>query len=395
MISHKQLFLNNLAQTSDNPMLLEIVKAEGVYLYDPKGKDYIDLISGISVCNLGHSHPKIVEAVQKQAASYMHLMVYGEFVQAPQVLFAEKLISMLPENFENVYVVNSGSEATEGALKLAKRYTGKRKIVACKNAYHGSTHGALSVMGDENFKRPFRPLLPEVYFIEFNNMYDLSTIDNDTACVIIEPIQGEAGIVLPNEGYLKALREKCNETGALLIFDEVQTAFGRTGKMFAFQHYNVIPDIINFAKGIGGGMPIGAFASSRKIMSAFMNNPVLGHITTFGGHPVSCAAALALLTELESNPELIELAQEKGNIFKSLLKHDQILSVHGIGLFLAITIKNPEKKFDIIFEAMKQGVILDPFLFKEDGIRISAPLIITEAQIIEACNRIIKTLDNI
>lgn len=395
MLSQKQLFLKHIAQTSDNPMLLEIERAKGVYMYGPNGKEYIDLISGISVCNLGHSHPAIVETVKTQAEKYMHLMVYGEFVQSPQVRFAETLTNMLPDNFENVYIVNSGSEATEGALKLAKRYTGRKKIISYKDAYHGSTHGALSIIGREEYKRPYRPLLPEVYSIEFNNFDDLTEIDTDTACVIIEPIQGEAGVVIPENDYLRVLRKRCDEVGALLIFDEVQTGFGRTGKMFAFEHFGVLPDIINFAKGIGGGMPIGAFASSQEIMSVFMNNPVLGHITTFGGHPVSCAAANALLKELNNNPQLITDAPRKGELFKSLLQHEMIESIHGIGLFLAITLKDSAKIFDVIFEAMNKGVILDPFLFKEDGIRISAPLIINDNQIKEACSRILRTLDSV
>ncbi|MEO6148771.1 MAG: aspartate aminotransferase family protein, partial [Mucilaginibacter sp.] len=286
----RQLFLANNAQTTNFPLLLEIERSEGVYMYDSEGKAYMDLISGIGVSNLGHSHPAVIEAIKDQVDKYMHLMVYGEYVQTPQVRFAEKLVSILPENLQSVYFVNSGTEAVEGALKLAKRFTGRSKIIACHNAYHGSTHGALSVMGNDEFKRGYGPLLPEVEFIRFDNIHDLEHITRETACVIIETIQGEAGIHVPEIQYMQALRRRCSKTGTLLILDEIQAGMGRTGKLFAFEHYGIVPDILLLAKALGGGMPVGAFISSTEIMGALKDNPILGHITTFGGHPVCCAA---------------------------------------------------------------------------------------------------------
>jgi len=395
MITNRQLFLQHIGQTSESPMLLEVEKAKGAILYTSEGNECIDLISGISVCNLGHCHPKVVEAIQKQAAEYMHLMVYGEFVQTPQVKLAEKLCSILPQHLNNVFFVNSGSEATEGALKLAKRFTGRSEIVSFKNAYHGSTHGALSIIGSEEYKQNFRPLCPGTRQLEFNNILQLQEITKQTACVIIEPIQGEAGIVEADHEYLTHLRKRCDEVGALLIFDEVQTAFGRTGKMFGFEHYNIYPDIINFAKGFGGGMPLGAFVSSKEIMDSFTSNPMLGHITTFGGHPVCCAAGLASLTELIENTELIETAQAKGELFKKRLKHNMIKSVHGKGLFLSVTLHDKNRVYDIVMQCLKDGVLIDYFLFCEDSFRISAPLIISEKQIEKACAIILNAFEEI
>lgn len=392
MFSERQLFLNFLAQTSDFPLLLEFEKAKGIYLYDISGKSYIDLISGISVSNLGHSNQRIIDAVKTQLDKHMHLMVYGEYVQSPQTKYAKKLTSVLPEQLKNVYLVNSGSEAIEGALKLAKRYTGKQKIFSFKNAYHGSSHGALSIMGNENFKQAFRPLLPEVYHINFNSFEDLALIDDKTACVIVEPIQAEAGIIKPNEGFLQAIRQKCDEAGALLIFDEVQTGMGRTGSLFAFEKYNVIPDILVLAKGIGGGMPLGAFVSSKEIMSVFKNNPILGHITTFGGHPVSCAAALeALNIILEEN--LIAEVEAKSSLFVKNIKHKAIKEIRTAGMMIAIELENFEMVQKVVKHSIESGVIIDWFLFCDNSIRIAPPLIITNEEILKACEVINKAIE--
>ena len=363
MISQRQLFLEHVGQTSDFPLQLEIERAQGIYMFDRNDKSYIDLISGVSVSNLGHVHPKVVNAIKKQAEKYMHLMVYGEYIQTPQVEFAKKLTDLLPEKLNSVYFVNSGSEAIEGALKLAKRYTGRSEMISFKNAYHGSTHGALSVMGNEEFKNSFRPLLPDVNFINFNSIDDLKLISEKTACVLIEPIQGEAGIRLPKDSYLKKLRKKCDETGTLLIFDEIQTGFGRTGNLFAFQEYDVIPDIITIAKGMGGGMPIGAFVSSNDIMSSFKTNPILGHITTFGGHPVSCAAACASL-DVIINENIIEKVKSKGQLFKKHLNHPEIKEIRGIGLFMAVELRDFSQVKEVIigpeFMSVVTGLIRGP-----------------------------------
>src|SRR5690606_27939009 len=295
MISNRELFLKNTAQTSESPRLIEIEKAEGSYLYGPQGQKYLDLVSGFNVSNIGHRHPKVIQAIQGQLDKYLHVTVYGEFVQAPQVQFATKLLENLPSSFGSVYLTNSGAEAVEGSMKIAKRYTGRRQIIAAKNAYHGSTQGALSLIGGTQYQEAYAPLLPEIDFIEYNNLLDLDTITEKTAAVIVEAIQGEAGVRVPMAAYMQALRARCTAVGALLIFDEIQTGFGRTGKLFAFEHFDVVPDILMLAKGIGGGMPLGAFVAPKHIMDVIKANPMLGHITTFGGHPVSCAAALASL----------------------------------------------------------------------------------------------------
>jgi acetylornithine/succinyldiaminopimelate/putrescine aminotransferase len=394
IITNRQLFLQNLAQTSNTPLLLEIEKAEGIYLYDVYGKKYFDLISGISVSNVGHRHPKVVEAIKQQLDNYMHLMVYGEYIQSPQVKYAELLTKQLPENLSSVYFTNSGSEANEGALKLAKRVTGRSEIISFKNAYHGSTHGALSIMGNEYFKQAFRPLLPDIKFIEFNNEYDLNLISEKTACVIVEPIQGEAGVICPNNNYLQKLRKKCTKTGTLLIFDEVQTGFGRTGHLFAFQKYNVIPDILTIAKGMGGGMPIGAFISSKEIMNNLSFNPVLGHITTFGGHPVSAAAALASL-EILLEENLIEKVEEKSLLFKKELNHKLIKKISGEGLLLSIDFENEILVQNLIQEGIKDGYITDWFLFDAKKCRLAPPLTITTDEIYTACKLINYSLNKI
>ena len=392
MISQRQLFLNYVGQTSDFPLKLEIERAEGIYMYDKSGKPYIDLIAGVSVSNIGHLHPKVVKAVQEQAEKYMHLMVYGEYVQSPQVEFATKLSKLLPQNLNTTYFVNSGSEAIEGALKLAKRYTGRSEIIAYKNAYHGSSHGALSVMGNEEFKNSFRPLLPDIKFIDFNDIDSLEQITKRTACVIVEPIQGEAGIRLPEKNYLQRLHEKCKKEGALLIFDEIQTGFGRTGELFASIKYNVIPDIMTIAKGMGGGMPIGAFVSSNEIMSGFKTNPILGHITTFGGHPVSCAAACASLDVL-LDEGIIKNVESKGELFRTLLNHDEIREIRGTGLFLAVELKNFIQVKKVIDIAMKNELITDWFLFHDSAFRIAPPLTITEEEIEKSCRILNKSIE--
>ncbi len=391
-MNERQLFFQHIGQTSDSPMALEIERAEGIYLYDTTGKRYIDLISGVSVSNVGHRNPKVVQAVKNQLDKYMHLMVYGEYIQSPQVQLAKLLTEVLPKNLNSVYLVNSGSEANEGALKLAKRYTRRSEIVAFKNAYHGSTHGALSIMGQEDFKNSFRPLLPDVRFLEFNNELDLEQISRRTACVIVEPIQAEAGIILPENHFLRKLRKKCTEMGALLIFDEIQVGFGRTGSLFAFEQFNVVPDILTLAKGLGGGMPIGAFVADKEIMDSFKTNPILGHITTFGGHPVSAAAALASLEFILEN-RLVESVVEKGDLFRKNLNHNAIKSIRGVGLFLAIELENFDKVLQTLKNSIELGVVFDWFIFCDNYFRIAPPLIITEDEIIETCEILKKALD--
>jgi len=392
MLTQRQLFFNHLAQTSETPLALEIEKAEGLYLTDVSGKRYMDLISGISVSNVGHRHPKVLAAIQTQLDKYMHLMVYGEYIQAPQVQLAKLLAEHLPENLSSVYFVNSGSEAIEGAMKLAKRFTGRTEIISFKNGYHGSTQGSLSIMGNEEFKNAFRPLLPDTKQIEYNNIADLKQITDRTACVIVETVQGEAGAITPQFDFLKKLRERCNETGAMLIADEVQCGFGRTGKLFAFEQYDFIPDIICLAKGMGGGMPIGAFISSVEIMRSFTNNPILGHITTFGGHPVCCAASIATLTVLLEE-KLIEQVEQKEKLFRSLLQHPKIKSINGKGLLLGVEFENYEQNKIIIDKCIQKGVITDWFLFNSHSMRIAPPLTITEEEITKACEIILQCID--
>ena len=391
-LSHRQLFLNNLAQTTDFPLLLEIEFAEGIFLFDKEGKKCMDLISGIGVSNVGHRHPRIVEAIKNQVDKYLHLMVYGEFVQSPQVEAAKKILSTLPSNLNNIYFTNSGSEAVEGAMKLAKRYTGRSEIISFDNAYHGSTQGSLSVSGSENFKNAFRPLLPAIKKINFNSFDNLSAITHQTAAVIIETIQGEAGIKLPENNFLKQLRDICSEKGALLILDEIQTGFGRTGKFWAFEHYNIIPDILLCAKGMGGGMPIGAFIANQEVMGSLKNNPILGHITTFGGHPVSCAACSATVDVIK-NDKLMEDVGQKEILFKKLLVHPKIKNVRGKGLMLAVEFENFEILKPIIDKAIIKGVLTDWFLYCDNAMRISPPLIITDGQIKEACEIILSCID--
>lgn len=393
MLTNRQIFLMHLGQTSPAPMNIEVVSAKGVFMYGPEGQEYIDLISGVSVSNTGHCHPKVVEAVQKQAETYMHLMVYGEIIQSPQVKYAERLAGILPSSLSSCYFVNSGSEAVEGALKLAKRFTGRSRIISFNNSYHGSTHGPLSIQGSEKFRNSFRPLLPDTFRIDINDYSSLDIIDDKTACVIIEPVQGEAGVVWAEQPFLQKLRERCDETGALLIFDEVQTGFGRTGTMFVFEQFNVIPDILLLAKALGGGMPLGAFISSNEIMSALISNPVLGHITTFGGHPVCCAAGLASL-EVILGERLIEHSGYKSQIFKERLYHPLIKGIRGEGLLLAVELTNPAFVDFAVTHAPEFGIILDYFLFCGDAFRIAPPLVISREEIQRSCDSILKLLDS-
>ena len=392
MLSPRQLFLLNTAQTSPFPRLLEIERAEGMYLYDQSGKSYMDLVSGFAVSNIGHRHPRVVQAIKNQADKYLHLTVYGEYVQSPQIKFAEKLSSILPDSLSSVYFVNSGAEATEGAMKLAKRFTGRSGLIACRNSYHGSTQGALSVMGNEYYKQAYRPLLPEIRFIEFNKIADLEHISAGTAAVIIETIQGEAGVRVPDLEYMKALRKKCDQTGTLLILDEIQTGFGRTGKLFGFENFNIKPDILLLAKGMGGGMPIGAFISSHEIMSALKENPILGHITTFGGHPVSCAAGLANL-EVILEENLVNDVAIKESLFKKYLQHSEIKEIRGKGLMLSIQLSSFEQVEFVSNYCADKGIIIDWFLHCDTAMRIAPPLIISEEEIKLACRIILDALD--
>lgn len=394
MLSNKQLFLINTAQTSDFPRLLEVDRAEGSYIINTQGKKYLDLVSGFAVSNLGHRHPKVIEAIKKQLDKYLHVTVYGEYVQAPQVKFAEKLASVLPETLSSVYFTNSGAEACEGALKLAKKYTNRSQIIAFNQSYHGSTHGALSVMGNEEYKQAYRPLLPDIHFINLNHVNDLDLITDETACVILEVIQGEAGVKVPDLAYIKALRMKCDQTGTLLIFDEIQTGFGRTGKLFAFEHFGVIPDILMLAKGMGGGMPIGGFIASKQIMDVLKDNPILGHITTFGGHPVSCAAGLATLQAI-LDEKLVAGVFAKEELFKKHLVHPKIKEIRGKGLMLSIQLDSFSQVEEVSKRCVAKGVIIDWFLHCDTAMRIAPPLIITNEEIVFACHVICETLDEV
>lgn len=392
MLTQRQLFLQHNAQTTSAPLLLEFNKALGMYLYDTEGRKYMDLIAGIGVSNVGHCHPSVVAAVQKQAESYMHIMVYGEFVQSPQVNFAKALADVLPANLNCTYFVNSGAEAVEGAMKLAKRFTGRSEIIACYDSYHGSTQGALSLMGNEAFKQAYRPLLPGIKFLRYNVQEDLDLITNHTAAVFMETIQGEAGIRIADKGYLEALSAKCTATGTLLVLDEIQCGFGRTGRLFGFEHFNIVPDILLLAKGIGGGMPIGAFISSKEIMATLAENPILGHITTFGGHPVSCAAGLATL-ETILGEDIVSSVTEKGLYFKKLLQHPAIKEVRNLGLMMAIEFESFEINKKVIDGCIVDGVISDWFLHCSNAMRIAPPLIITHEEIEEACRVILNNVE--
>ncbi|WP_439474382.1 aspartate aminotransferase family protein [Algoriphagus formosus] len=393
-MNHRQLFLSHLAQTTDFPLLIEVEKAEGIYLFGPEDRKYIDLISGIGVSNVGHRHPKVLQAIQGQLDKYLHLMVYGEYVQSPQTLLAKALCDTLPDHLNNVYLVNSGSEAIEGAMKLAKRYTGRSELISCVNAYHGSSHGALSIGGNEIFKRAYRPLLPGISNIVYGAYSHLDRITEKTAAVFVETIQGEAGIRVACKEYFQALRKRCDETGTLLVLDEIQAGFGRTGKFWAFEHFEIVPDMVVCAKGMGGGMPIGAFIANQKVMAAFKNNPLLGHITTFGGHPVSAAASLATIQILQEE-KLIDQVEEKANLFKKLLVHPKIKGIRNKGLMMAVEFESFEVLKPIIDRAIELGVITDWFLFCDDSMRIAPPLVITEEEIRIACKIILQAVEEL
>jgi len=396
MLTNRQIFFQHLALPSQMPLGLEVERAEGIYMYSPEGKRYIDLVSGVCVNNLGHRHPAIVRAVKDQLDNYMHLMVYGEMIQTPQVKLAQRLTDLLPRNLNSVYLVNSGSEAIEGALKLAKRFTGRTEIIGFKNSYHGGTHGALTMLGNEEMKYAYRPLLPDVRFLQFNSKEDLFQITERTACVLVEPVQAEAGVIVPKDDFLTTLRQRCSETGTLLIFDEIQTGFGRTGKLFCFMDYNVTPDILCIAKAMGGGMPIGAFIADKKIMLTLTHNPDFGHITTFGGHPVSAAAAIATLEELTKNPNLINQVDEKGAIYESALKnHSLVKGIRRKGLLISIELPTVEINQKIIQELLQNGLVTDPFFFMPQAFRIAPPLIITKDEIALTLELINKTFKNL
>jgi len=388
-LTQRELFLRHVAQTSPAPLALEIVKADCCTLYDAAGKEYIDLIGGISVANLGHRHPKVIAAIQKQLEAYLHVMVYGEFVEAPQVQYARLLAEHLPASLNSVYFTNSGAEAVEGAMKLAKRVTGRTGIIGFEQAYHGSTQGALSIIGDEYWRNAYRPLLPDILHLPFNSFEALNEITESTACVITETVQGEGGIIVPSREWMKALREKCTATGNLLVLDEIQAGFGRTGKLWGFENFDIVPDILLLGKALGGGMPLGAFIADKKIMTSLTANPVLGHITTFGGHPVCCAAGLAAMKALLEEG-WIETVKEKEKLFRSLLVHPKIKAIRSFGLWMAVEFDSFETNRKVIDASVEKGVLTDWFLFSPASLRISPPLIISEEQISRACAIIIE-----
>lgn len=387
MPSQRQLFLDHIGQTSPAPLMLEIERAEGSFLYDIHGKDYIDLISGVSVSNTGHRHPAVMAALNEQSARYMHLMVYGEMIQSPQVRYATRLATLLPPPLESVFFVNSGSEAIEGAIKLARRYTGRSEIIYFRNAYHGSTTGALSVQGSEVYRNAFRPLMPDTTMAEFNSPEAAKLINGNTAAVLVEPVQAEAGVIQPAGDFLKELRSACDKHGAMLLFDEVQTGFGRTGSLFSLYRYNVTPDILVLAKALGGGLPLGAFIASREIMSSLTHNPVLGHITTFGGHPVCCATGLASMEVIVSEG-LAEKAREKEQLFRRELAGMPFREIRGEGLLLAVVPERPEIIRAMVARAPEFGLLLDYFLFCAEAFRIAPPLTISDDEIRLACGRL-------
>ena len=393
----RKQFLAHVGQTSPSPMLVEVERAEGSFFYTPEGRRYYDLVAGVSVSNVGHANAAVVRAVQEQAARYMHVMVYGELVEAPQVRYAARIASLLPGGLESVYFVNSGAEAVEGALKLAKRFTGRTELISMRRAYHGSTHGSMSVMGapeGEEWKGAFRPLLPDVQAIEFNDPAQLDCITRRTACVLVEPVQGEAGVRVP-QGYLEALRRRCDEVGALLVFDEIQTGLGRTGELFAMQKYGVVPDIVCLAKAFGGGMPLGAFVARHEIMDTLQSNPVLGHITTFGGHPVCCAAGLAALEYLLEH-HVVEQVEAKGALYEELLQgHPAVREIRRSGLLLAVELGSSERLYRIMELFKEAGIMSDWFLFCDTAFRISPPLTISEEEVRDSARIILGCLDRL
>ena len=394
-MTNRQIFLNHIGQTSPDPLALEIVKASGCELYDINNKKYIDLIGGISVCNIGHSNKKVIDAIQQQAQNFMHVMVNGELVLSPQTAYAKALTNNLPSSLNSVFFTASGTEATEGAMKLAKRFTGRTQIAAFKNSYHGSTQGALSIMGDEYWRNAFRPLLPGISHLDFNSFEALETITTETACVIAETIQAEAGVIVPDKKWVQALRKKCTETGALLVLDEIQCGFGRNGSLWAFQQFDVVPDILLLGKALGGGMPLGAFIADKKMMDSLTNNPVLGHINTFGGHPVCCAAGLAAF-EVLLNENLVAKVFDKEKLFLETLKgEEKIKNIRSRGLMIALEFESFEQNKKVIDALIKEGIFTDWFLFASECLRIVPPLIISESEILQACNAIKKVLSQL
>jgi acetylornithine/N-succinyldiaminopimelate aminotransferase len=408
-MTNRQLFLQHVAQTSPSPIGLEIVKAKDCLMWDKEGKTYFDLISGFSVMNIGHSNPLVIEAITQQVSQYMHLMVYGEIIETPQVTYAKKLTEYLPSSLDCVYFTNSGSEATEGAMKLAKRYTNRSQIIAFKNSYHGSTQGALSIMGDEYWRNAYRPLLPDILHLDYNDAGSLDVISEKTACVVMETVQAEAGVINPNKEWIKAITEKCKATGTLLVLDEIQTGFGRTGTLWAFEQYGVIPDILLIGKALGGGLPLGGFISSNAIMQTLTYNPVLGHISTFAGHPVSCAAGMAAfevlikeffpgkekaLTPLSQSPDLLSVAQ-KSELIKQHLQHPAIKCVRNNGLLMAVEFEDAAICQKICHTCVQNGLVTDWFLFAPNCLRIAPPLIVSGEEIANVCKLLLQTIDQV
>ncbi|MBS1645436.1 MAG: aspartate aminotransferase family protein [Bacteroidetes bacterium] len=390
----RQIFQQHLAPTSEAPIGLHIVRASGSTLYDESGKEYLDLIGGISVCNVGHCHPKVVAAIKAQVDQYLHVMVYGETIQSPQVAYARALVARMPAPLDNVYFTNSGAEAVEGAIKLARRVTGRPRIIGAINSYHGSTTGALSLIGDEYWRQAFRPLMPGVGHYPYNSQEMIDVIDGQTACVLIETVQAEAGVVRPDIAWMQALRQRCTEQGCLLILDEIQCGFGRTGTLWGFEQMGIVPDVVLLGKALGGGMPLGAFVAAKEHMHQLASNPVLGHLTTFGGHPVCCAAGLAALQALEEE-QMLTTVTEKAQLFKQLLQHPEILAVHEAGLLLAVRLRHEEKVRRTLSLALALGVFSDWFLFAPDCIRIAPPLNISNEEIAESCRRLKACLDKV
>ena len=388
----KESFIKHQGQTTPYPLGIEVASAKGMYITDKSGKTYLDLVAGVSACTIGHCHPRVVKAVQDQAEKYMHVMVYGEFIQDPQLDLAKKLASLLPDTLNCTYFVNSGVEAIEASMKLAKRFTGRSEIISCKNSYHGSTQGALSIMGTETYKQKFRPLLPDCRQIIYNDFDSLKKITEKTAAIVIEPVQGATGFITPENGFLNAVRNRCDEVGALLIFDEIQTCYGRTGNLFGLETYGVIPDVLCMAKGMGGGMSIGSFTTSTEKMHCLRENPKLGHITTFGGHPIACAAALATLNEL-CETELIWEVPKKEALFRALLKHPKIKEIKGKGLMLGIELEDAETCRKVVHRGLEKGIITFFFLFTQTAVRLSPPLTISEDEIRKAAQVIIEILE--
>lgn len=390
----KDDFLKYQAKTTPQPLGISIAKAKGVYLTDTEGKKYLDFVAGVSACSLGHCHPKVTRAIRKQSRKYLHLMVYGEFAQAPAVSLCKELVELLPHNHESVYLTNSGTEAIEGALKLAKRATGRSELIGAQNSYHGSTQGALSLLGSEHQKMRYRPLLPDTKFIRFNKEDDLKEITTKTAAVILETIQGGAGFILPEEGYLQKVKTRCQAVGALLILDEIQPGFGRTGKFFGFEHFNVSPDIIVMGKGMGGGLPVGAFTASHELMRLLEDQPKLGHITTFGGNPLIAAACLATLREIRDS-KLMHQIQTKEALIRRELEHDAIKEIRGTGLMLAPIFENSELANQIVLKSIDEGLMLFWLLWEKKAVRISPPLTITEKEIKKGCAILKSVIDEV